>query len=362
MIRGEISFELFTPGLHLVPLTFNGVGIRLVTLNDKATPLAHDAKLGVVLPVEGVGRHTLQVELTAPLVTTAARQTLQLELPTAPASTFHVSVAGNVEIKSGAAIVRREVDEQKNVTQLDLALNPGPLALAFSLNNKQLAKDRIVIARGVLVDEVTSAYERLHATVSLIVLHGSLPETKLAMPTGFEVTSVHSPHVSRWEMKGDDLVVTFREAVVEPVTLELTATRYGPPPAGWKFPRLAPRDVASQAFVLGVAVEDRWEIRQVVPEGLIPIDTAVLTNAMPESVFAPGAGLPGIRPVVAYYAPHELYGLSASINCLRHRSKPFPPPFSLLARRANALKLGLLCVHAVRNDFTWNYSCPQTGN
>ena len=45
---------------------------------------------------------------------------------------------------------------------------------------------------------VTAAYERLHATVSLGVLHGAAERFRFAIPAGFEVTEVNSPLVARW--------------------------------------------------------------------------------------------------------------------------------------------------------------------
>ena len=61
----------------------------------------------------------------------------------------------------------------------------------MTLNSRlQRRKQRAVVARSVLVDEVTQAYERLHATVSLGVLHQAVERFRFAVPEGFEITEV----------------------------------------------------------------------------------------------------------------------------------------------------------------------------
>ena len=53
-------------------------------------------------------------------------------------------------------------------------------------------------AHAVLIDEVTTAYERLHVTASLSVLHGAADQFRFVVPAGFEVTGVTAPQVARW--------------------------------------------------------------------------------------------------------------------------------------------------------------------
>jgi hypothetical protein len=86
VIEGTIEVEVFHSGLHLVPLQLSGVGIRTARLGDKPALLARDPQHGLVLVVPEAGKHTLHLTLTAPLATTAAQQSLQVELPHAPAA------------------------------------------------------------------------------------------------------------------------------------------------------------------------------------------------------------------------------------------------------------------------------------
>ena len=78
------------------------------------------------------------------------------------------------------------------------------MSIVMSLNNRLLHEQRVVVARSVLVDEVTQGYERIHATVSHRVLHGAVDKLRFAVPAGFEVTRVESTLLARWEEKAEE--------------------------------------------------------------------------------------------------------------------------------------------------------------
>ena len=63
---------------------------------------------------------------------------------------------------------------------------------------------RVVLARSVVVDEITAAYERLHVTASMDILHGATDQFRFVVPAGFEITGVATPELSHWEVAQDD--------------------------------------------------------------------------------------------------------------------------------------------------------------
>ena len=125
------------------------------------------------------------------------------------------------------------------------------MAVVMSLNNRLLSEQRIVVARSVIVDEITQGYERIHATISYRVLHGAVEKLRLAIPTGFEVTKAESVLLARWEVKTDaadvkTLEATLREPTSEQIVLHVTANRSPGAAADWlagladwKFPHLS---------------------------------------------------------------------------------------------------------------------------
>jgi len=315
VIRGTLGLDVVEDGLQMLPLALSGVGLLDAQLDGAGARLGRGAKRRLQLFVEGLGRHELTIEATTALQTTAARQVLDFELPVPPSTRLRVTVPGDVEIRSGAAVVSRKYDEQADETRLELLARPGRMALVMTLNSRLKRQERVVMARSVFVDEVTQAYERLHATVSLDVLHRAVRDFRFRVPDGFEVTSVASPALSRWLMRDEGerrvLEVQLREDMTGAVVVSIAAVRPSPDFDAWSLARFEPLDVVGHVAVAGLLLEERLKAHEVTPTGLIPIDGSVLLRALPKTVVQPDAGEARVRPLVVYYAPQADFSLTA---------------------------------------------------
>ena len=317
-VTGTLTVAVLEKGLHAVGLDVAGVGLSSATLDGKPAPIGLAADGRLTLFVQGQGRHALVLEVVVPLETTAARQILAFRLPTPPAARMRLTAPGDVEIKSGAAVASRVFDEKTEETLIEILPQRGDVSLVMTLNSRLLRRDRIVVARSVLLDEVTSAYERLHATVSMEILHRAVGRFRFAVPDGFDVTDVRTPNLSAWaiEQEADGrriLNVGLRDETTDTTVLNLSAVRTAPDLAAWSLAKFDPLDVVGHVSVVGMAVEDRLKAEALKPQGLIPIDTAVLTRALPATVLEAQPGAARIRPVAAYYAPQAQFALSARV-------------------------------------------------
>lgn len=317
-IKATLGIDVLAEGLHALPLDISGVGVLSAQLDGKSAPLAMGEAGKVTLFVDGQGKRKLDLTVVVPLETSAALQSLNFQLPTPAATQFKLVVPGNVEVRSGADVVSRTVDKQGNQTQLELLLKPGTTSLVMTLNNRLLLKQQVVVARSVQVSEVTSAYERLHASVSLSVLHGAVEQFRFVAPEGFEVTDVSSPLLAQWVVKPEEgrnvLTARLTEPTNETVVLNISAVRTPAVLENWSWPKLEALDVAGQSAVLGLLLEDKLQAHSISTEGLIRIDNRVLTDALPASVLTAEPGAPRIRPVVAYYAPQGAFALSSGFE------------------------------------------------
>lgn len=339
-ITGTLIVEAMDPGLQEVELEIDRAAVRRARLDDGPAPLARFRPDELKLLVEGVGRHELSLELTAPVETTAAQQTLSLRLPTPPATHITMSVPGNVEIKSGAAVASRVFDEAGQVTRFELipqgyerpagdppdparrslrmppGAGKGGLSLVMTLNNRLLQTQRAVTARALLVDEITTTYERVHATYLMTVLHQAVDRFQFAIPDGFDVTDVRSPLLSQWAVAAGPsqtiLDVRLRQSIDDSVVIGISAQRVGGDPAAWSLPRLAPLDVVSDAAVVGLLLGDSLALQSLATDKLIPLDTRVITEALPDVMFGGEGGAPRLRAVAAYYSPAGSEGLDAT--------------------------------------------------
>jgi hypothetical protein len=314
-IAGTLAIEVLEEGLHAVGMELSGVGLRSAILDGKAAALGQADDGRWTLFVEGKGVHELNLQMVLPLETTAAQQVLHYRLPRPPAATMRLTVPGDVEVKSGADVASRVVDEKAGVTRFELVPASGESNLVMTLNSHLARRQRAVAARSVLVDEVTEAYERLHATVSFEILHQAVDGFRFVVPEGFEVTDVSTPLLARWAVTAEGprrlLDVRLREQTTERVVLNLSALRTGAASDPWKLAQFTPLDVVGQVAVVGLLVDQRLKAEAIDQSGLIPIDTAVLRQAIPETVFREEPGAPSLRPVVAYYAPQARFSLSA---------------------------------------------------
>ncbi len=319
-LLGTIVVSAPNDSLSEVELDLSGVALRSAILDGQPAALGRNPAGVPVLFVGGAGRHELKVEIIAAIETAAAQRTMSFQVPTPPATRLRLTVPGHVEIKSGATVIRRVADEERQVTEFDLLPRRGLNSLVLSLNNRQLQKEQVVVAHGVLVDEITSAYERLHVASSLSVLHGAADRFRYAVPKGFEVTSVSAPEVSRWEVTteaaGTDderriLTVFLREPATDTVSLNISAARWPVPLDDWQLPKLPALDVAGEAIVVGLLLENRLKPSDFRPENLISIDASVLAQALPASVEQNRTGAPAVTAVAAFYAPQANYDLRA---------------------------------------------------
>jgi len=328
-ITGSLTIDVLEEGLHTIGLDLSRVGLRRATLDgDEGAPIGRADDGRLMLFVSGVGLHNLSLEIVAPLATDSARQELNILLPTPPATRFLIVAPGDVDVQSaagGAAVVSRVVEETPEalpVTRIELLLaRNAPLSLLMTLNSRLQRTERLVLARSVVVGEVTGAYEKLHATISLAVLHRAVDEFSFEIPEGFEITEIASDQLDTWTVRQSEgrnlLDVHLRKQTTGTVVLSISALRASPRLDDWQLPQLRPLDVIGETAVVGLLVAEHLKAESVNAEGLIPIDTAVLARALPAGVFAADPGAPTVRPVVAYYAPQAGEGgldLAASFS------------------------------------------------
>ena len=109
IITGNIFIDVTQDGLHAIPLPLNGVGLRKATLDGEPAAIGRpQTGAPSALFVSGVGQHKLALEIVAPIEVAAPRQILRFQLPHAATGRMRLTVPGDVEVKSGATVLRRE--------------------------------------------------------------------------------------------------------------------------------------------------------------------------------------------------------------------------------------------------------------
>ncbi|MDA7932423.1 hypothetical protein N9B53_01245, partial [Mariniblastus sp.] len=233
-IKGELIVEPLNEGLVQIPLPLSGVAIRSATLGDKPAKLWRNKKGQIVLLTSIDYRETLRIEMTVPMQTSAARQSMGIQLPAPSATQFNLEVPGNVEVKSGVPVAKRTYDADRNVTQFDLLATRQAMNIVMSLNNRLLKDEQVAVSRSVMIHKLTPHEQEIHVTCSMDVIHGALEEVEFTVPSGFQVSQVTTDLLSQWEItdppkdatdSGKRLLVKLRQPTREDFVLNITATR-----------------------------------------------------------------------------------------------------------------------------------------
>ncbi len=368
-IDGTLVLDVLKDGLHAVPLDLSGVGLQHAMLDGVGASIG-GASIGGETPstmklfVQGKGRHTLTLGMVLPLQTKAAQQEVRFRLPRPPTAKMRLSVPGDVEMKSGATVVTREVDADAGVTRFELLPPRGDAILVMTLNSRMKGVHRSVTARSVLVAEVTETYEKLHATVALTVFR-AIDQIRFSVPDQFEITEVRSPLLARWNVEQLDgsrvLNVELREPAEGNVVLNVLAIRTPSRLEAWQWPQLKPLDIegqmtiVSQVAVVGLLVDERLDAESITAANLIPINTDALRQALPETIAEAASGVP---PLVAYYAPASDFSLDAKFTIPPAEMAVRTSLLWVLSDKGQQILGGLTMLPAVEKRFSFDFSIP----
>ena len=339
-IQTVLTWESHTDTLMAVPIPLKSVAVCSAMLDgepaklgfmpeslskftsesssDSAEPVYH-------LFLQGSGQHTLELNLTTALVIDSVRQELKFSVPSAPRSMETLEVSGDVELKSGAMVVRRKIED--GVTRFELLPDSDEQHLVLTRNSHQVSVGKSILAKNVQFVEVTGSYEKLYAAFSLDILHQATEQMTFIVPDRFEMTNVQSPQLARWSVKKHEeqsvLEVIFSEPVTGTVSLNLAAVRFfGELQATemlsqWSFPTFVPQEVDGYSVLLGLLLDTQWNVQKLSTSHLNVIQVHLLESFIPKHEIESNADAPKTRMVAAWYAP-----LGENWNVLGEFSEP----------------------------------------
>ncbi|MDR0338465.1 MAG: hypothetical protein LBI18_15445 [Planctomycetaceae bacterium] len=316
-IDGILEIDVLADGLVSIPLPMEQVAVLEIVFDDSRQPVTLSENNGQkIMVLSGKQRYRIRLRLTTPLAIDATRQRLNFRLIYGTETSFRLSVPGDVELKSGASVLLRKVEN--GTTNFDLLLPPNNnrTEIIMSLNSHRKGEYSAILVRSVQFAEVTEHYERLHATVSLNELHQGVREASFYVPAGFEITDVQSVFLDRWNVrkseenvqkldKRDVLTIHFREQIPGLTTIYLSAIKSAKTVTQWSFPSFEPLNTVLHSAVLGLLLDEDLAMSHVASNNLFPIDTILLKNAIPPGALELLPGSPTLHLVSAWYAPSK---------------------------------------------------------
>ena len=332
VINTKLTVETFRDGLHAIPIDFKNVSLQSATLGGKPAPLGKNTNNQTIIFLSGKSIHEVDLQFVSLVKVETARQSVGFQLPTAATSTFSIAVAGNVELTSGPAVVGRVYDADVNRTSFQLVPSRDLMSMTMSVNNKKLQAKKSILAKSVVIHELTSNYEQIHARVNVDILYGSTNEVRFGLPSDFQITEVACADMSQWRIESPEaesvLVVQLRTDVSKSFALNIAATSTKITPEKWTLNRLKPIGFDGELSVIGIVAEERFELQSLSSKGLVSLDNQKIQASIPETVFKTAAGAPAIETVAAYFSPDGNFELNAEFT--RPKAKLVVKPTSIL--------------------------------
>ncbi len=340
-ITGKLVIETFDSGLHAVPLRYQSVSIQSAIVAGKQAPLGKNANGQTVVFLAGKGRHVVDLEMVVLMKLESARQSVKFQLPLASSASLKVVVPGNVELSVGPAVISRSYDPTANQTLFELVPSRAAMSLVMSVNNKKIQEKKSILAKCVLIHELTSNYEQIHARVNVDILYGATDRVEFELPEEFQISEVSSPELSQWSIdltKGKPiLVVQLRDAVSKPFAINIAAITTAIDPENWQLRQLKPVGFSGVLSVVGIVAEERFELRSLEPKGLIYLDDQQIQNSIPQTVFKTATGAPNIATFAAFFAPDANFELTGTFSRPEARLNVSPTAILFLSDRQQKL-------------------------
>ncbi|MDR2643438.1 MAG: hypothetical protein LBC74_11665 [Planctomycetaceae bacterium] len=372
VIEGELEIEVLTDDIVAIPFSLDRVSvIEAINIETKKPaaleihnepPQTSAGKQTGLLVLQGKKQHKIKIVATTPLEIDSTRQRIAFNLPYGAKNSMRLMISGDVELKNGASVISRKIEEHAGenntkllTTQFELLPPAGnrQTDLTMSLNSHRASTYQAVLARSIQFAEVTEQYERLHATVSLTEMHQGIAEAVFEIPAGFEITDVASVLLDKWnvekgkkntnEIQPDRLKLKFREQLPGLTTIYLSAIKVSQlsreKSVDWQFPIFNPVNVAANSVVLGLLVEQELEMTDLVSNKLYPIDPLTLQSAIPPSALNTVPGSPLIRLASAWYAPRDQFSVKSNFKRPKTDCKVESREILLLADKTPTLQI-----------------------
>ncbi|MDR3109727.1 MAG: hypothetical protein LBU65_08580 [Planctomycetaceae bacterium] len=350
-ITAVYDWDILTDKTVAVPLVLGSLAILSATVDDKPARIGYDVPVTLndtpaqqiqqaqpqvyiapqtthTLFLNGRGQRHLVLEMTSPLFVNSVRQELHYQLPLAPKTVERLLVSGDVELRSGATVIARNVAGEglSRKTSFELVPLGNKRDLVLTLNSHRDKTTRSILTRSTQTATVSEYDEKLSAAFSVNVIHQGIEQLEFLIPNGFEIDSAKSPLMLRWSVREDAgnkiLDIIFRESITGIVNVELSAIReFDATETDWRFPFFVPLNVTADSSVLKLQVDSRLSVRSLNNNYLIPLTNvtaiAAANNANPNSA----GQSKHYRNVASFYAPRPIQTSFAPITAKFERPK-----------------------------------------
>ncbi|TWU12060.1 hypothetical protein CA54_08760 [Symmachiella macrocystis] len=246
LITATIEVTQLEAGWHAVPLRFTGLSVEQAKLGDGPAQLGrHSQKLDTVyLLNDQVGKQTLTLELSAPLVSSGSDQLAKFGCMAIPSATLEIDLPAGRYLVLNSVMPQRGADEDQPAHYREAIGGKQNISLRITGKEAQQGEDALVFGTTGIGVRVAPEELTWQAISDVSVYGKPIDRLTFSIPDSLDIVSVESTGLEGWGFEPNPaekrtmLTLSYRQAFRDTrriVFRGVTSTTTGTP---WNVPNL----------------------------------------------------------------------------------------------------------------------------
>ncbi len=247
VISAVIQFDQLARGWQMVTLPYRGLAVEAATLDTQPAKIGRavgDGRPLVVLSQEA-GKHTLNLELSAPLVTVGSDRVSAFGLAPISSGVLKMTLPAGKFLHVDEVPLERTAAGDKPADYTVAVGGKSSLALRITDRQTQQNAAALVFAGTAIGMHVSPEEQTWRAVTSLSVFSKPIDNLTFVVPKSLEIISIESTGLERWEIgDGPDgntskLKLVYRQPFSETRNATFTAVNTSNLGKAWSVPTLS---------------------------------------------------------------------------------------------------------------------------
>jgi hypothetical protein len=280
--RASLTVDVLKDGWVRVPIP-NGLLVREARLDGKLVSLVPaaagkaDGQLSALLAHSG--RAVLQLDIALPVNSYTSEEAITL--PSTPSGVTRAVVQlprQGVDVQLAGGFLADKSESANASKWVAYGRGNEPLTFTWRRKTEDHHASLPLRLRGSLTELVGLGEDSasINAEVNLTVTQGAAPEVRIQVPSGVTINQVQGASIADWEMKSNELAVTFLEPVEQSAAFVIVAEAHSPRDGKIEIPLLRLLNAERETGGVAVEVLGAGETNQFKPEGLESADASDL--------------------------------------------------------------------------------------
>lgn len=253
LLTVKADLEQFSPGWQRVEIPLSRVAVESATLDGEPALIARNEAGAIVLFVDGVGKHALELKLSTELAAVGADRVAAFGLIAAPAGKLTLNVPAGKRLQLAGRQLPRPAALDQPATYAVAVGGQTDIQLRITDRGTDQAADALIFATTGYGLHVMPGEVSWQALTTLQVFGKPLDQLSLSLPNELEIADVASTGLEAWQLADHPerpgrtkLTLTYRQPFDGERKITFRGVMATPPDAPWTVPTLTIANVTSQ--------------------------------------------------------------------------------------------------------------------